>query len=192
MLAVGIALADDKPLTVKNVLSVTAVNVVKRISDLSELLLLIGHGHTLENAVVTAAKALRLVVGKYSVLGNFAVMRDNISGDSLHDILHLMLRDRYRSLRDDMTLTVTEQNLHCYLRIVFFYICQVDNGSGNAVANLVDMTRVTFFKHFLTSQFYIRALKKKESLPSSQDAHVHYLISIFYLLLMHTFSFVPV
>ena len=58
MLCLGIALTENEPVAVQNVLPVKGIHGENIPCDLRELFLFPGHGHSLENAVVAAADAV--------------------------------------------------------------------------------------------------------------------------------------
>ena len=55
VVAPGVALAEDQPCAVQNVLPVIRISVIHTFGDLAECFLLLGHRHPFENAVVAAA-----------------------------------------------------------------------------------------------------------------------------------------
>ena len=57
--------------------------MIHTFGDLAECFLLLGHRHPFENAVVTAADTVRLVIGEVSVLRHFHIIRVQISGNAM-------------------------------------------------------------------------------------------------------------
>ena len=51
---------------------------------LRQRFLLLGHGHSLEDAVVAAADAVCLVVGKVTVLRHFHIVHGEVSGNAVN------------------------------------------------------------------------------------------------------------
>lgn len=83
VVAPGVALAEDQPCAVQNVLPVIGISVIHTFGNLAECFLLLGHRHSLKNAVVAAADSFRLVIGEVSVLRHFHIIRVQISGNAM-------------------------------------------------------------------------------------------------------------
>ena len=83
--------------------------MIHTFGDLAECFLLLRDRHPFEDAVVAAADSFCLVIGKVSVLRHFHIICVQIPADTLHDGIHLVLRDVYRTLRDDVADAVADE-----------------------------------------------------------------------------------
>lgn len=115
--------------------------------DLAENFLLLRDWHPFEDAIVTAADSFCLVIGKASVLRHFHIIQVQIPADTLHNGIHLIQRDVYGTLRDDVADTVADENLHSNPGIFFFSVRRIHQSAGNTVSHLVRVARIYFFKH---------------------------------------------
>ena len=70
-----IALAEDEPCFVNDVLPIRGICVIHTFGDLTENFLLLRDRHPFEDAVVAAADSFCLVIGKASVLRHFHIIR---------------------------------------------------------------------------------------------------------------------
>ena len=115
--------------------------------NLAEGFLLLRDRHSFEDTVVAAADSFCLVVGKASVLRHFHIIRVQIPADTLHNGVHLILRNVYGTLRDDVTDTVADEDFHGNPGIFFFSVRRIHQGAGDAVRHLIRVARIYFFKH---------------------------------------------
>lgn len=86
-------------------------------------------------------------MGEVSVLRHFLDADLHIPGDTADNVRDFALRDMYGSLCDNVTHSVTEQDFHGNLRIVFFSVCGIHDCPRNTVCEFVRMRRVYFLKH---------------------------------------------
>ena len=147
MYGFSVALADDETVTVQDILAVTAVNPVKKYSDVLQLSLFLCDRHSFEDAVVTAAYSVFLVIRKVSVLQHFYIIYDKVPGDTANRRFHIFRREMYRCLRNDMAHAVTEQDFHGNPRVFFLPVCQINESARNSVRHFVRVGGVYFFKH---------------------------------------------
>ena len=145
-----IALTEDQPCLINDVLPIRGICVKHTFSDLTEGFLLLRDRHPLEDAIVAAADSFCLVPGKASVLRHFHIIRVQIPADTLHDGVHLVLQDVYRTLRDDVADAVTEQNLHSDPGIFLFPVRRIHQSAGDTVRHLIRVARIYFLKHGFT------------------------------------------
>ena len=104
--------------------------------------------HALEDSVVAAAQALRLVGGQMRILIHLAVVHDHtFTGDAGDGVLHECGGDMYRGLRNDMTDPVADQHLHRDAGIGLYGIGIVYQCTGDAVRDFVRVRRIHFFDH---------------------------------------------
>ena len=118
--------------------------------DLRQLFLLLGHGHSPEDAVISAADAVCLVVGKVTVLRHFHIVHGEISGNAVNGGGHIRLVQLDRGFRNDVAHTVTNKDFHRNVGICFFSVCQVNECPSDSVSHLVRVARIDFFKHGVT------------------------------------------
>ena len=140
----SIALAEDEPVAVQNVLPVSGVSFVDGAGDAGELLLLRCDTHSFEDAVVAAAKTVTLVVGEMCILSDLGVIKREVTGDTVDDAFDVLSRQMRRCLRNDVTNMMTEQDFDCDARVGLLRIGKVDQGSGDAVCDFIRMGRIHF------------------------------------------------
>lgn len=87
----GIALAEDEPCFVNDVLPIRGISVIYTFGDLTECFLLLRDRNPFEDAVVPAEDSFRLVIGKTSVLRHFQIVRVQISCDAMDNGFHFIL-----------------------------------------------------------------------------------------------------
>ena len=150
MLCLGIALTEDEPVTVQNVLPVMGMHGENVPCDLRQLFLLLGHGHSFEDAIVTAADAVCLVIGKVTVLRHFRIVHGEISGNAVSGGNNLRLVQHDGGFHYDVAHTVADEDFNSDAGIFCFLVCQVDKRTGNPVRHLVRVARIYFFKHGVT------------------------------------------
>lgn len=92
MVSIGVALADDDPAVVDDVLAIKGVGIVDVSGNAHQFLLLGSHRHTLEDAVVTAADSTTLISGKVDILGNFGVINIEEACDAVNGGSHIINR----------------------------------------------------------------------------------------------------
>ena len=109
--------------------------------------MLLGHGHSLEDAIVAAANGVFLIVGQMSVLGNNYHFGSDIPGDAVNRRLHGSVVQRSGSLDHHMTGAMTNEHLHSDFGVVLCGVRQVNNRTCNTVSHLIRVGRVDFFKH---------------------------------------------
>ena len=150
MLCLGIALTENEPVTVQNVLPIIGIHGENVPCDLRELFLLLGHGHSFEDAVVTAADTVCLVIGKVTVLRHFHIVHSEVSSNAVNGGGDFLYRNTHRSLRNDVAHAVTDEHFHGDAGIFCFLVCQVNERTGNSVCHLIRVARIYFFKHGVT------------------------------------------
>ena len=147
MLRLDIALTENEPVTVQNVLAVIGIHRENVPCDLRERLLLLSHGHPLEDAVVAAANAVCLVVGKVTVLRHFHIVYSKISGNAVNGGSHTCLIQRDGGFRNDVAHAMTDEDLHSDAGIICFCIRQIHQRTGDPVCYLIRVARIYFLKH---------------------------------------------
>ena len=145
----GIALADDQPDAIHDVFSIGEVLTIDSMSNCRQFLLLLGEGHSLEDAVVTAAEAVLLIFRKVCVLLDDIDVCQNHTGDSHDGFSDFFFVEGSSRFNDRMANAVSNQNFHCDFGIILCCICQVNNRTGNTVSYLVRVRRIHFFNHTL-------------------------------------------
>ena len=153
-LCAHIALAEDQPCLVNDVLPIRRVSVIHTFCDLAECFLLLRDRHPFEDAVVAAADSFCLVIGKTSVLRHFHIIQVQIPADTLHNGIHLIQRDVYGTLRDDVADTVADENLHSNPGIFFFSVRRIHQSAGDTVRHLIRVARIYFLKHGFTPSLH--------------------------------------
>ena len=83
MLGFGIALADNQPSLIEDVFAVCGERRVDGSGNAGQNSLLLGHGYTLEDAVVTTVDRFALVARQNAILGNFHIINEQITGDAV-------------------------------------------------------------------------------------------------------------
>ena len=111
---------------------------------------LLGHGHSPEDAVISAADAVCLVVGKVTVLRHFRIVHGEISGNAANGGGYIYFVQWSGSFRNDVAHTVTNKDFHRNVGICFFSVCQVNERTGNSVCHLIRVAGIYFFKHGVT------------------------------------------
>ena len=122
--------------------------------NLAEGFLLLRDRHSFEDTVVAAADSFCLVVGKASVLRHFHIIRVQIPADTLHNGVHLILRNVYGTLRDDVTDTVADEDFHSNPGIFFFPVRRIHQCAGDSVGHLIRVARIYFLKHGFTPSLH--------------------------------------
>ena len=150
MLCLGIALTEDESVTVQNVFAVKGMFGENAPCDLRQLFLLLGHGHSLEDAVISAADAVCLVFGKVTVLRHFHIVHSEVSSNAVNGGGDFLYRNTHRSLRNDVAHAVTDEHFHGDAGIFCFLVCQVNERTGNSVCHLIRVAGIYFFKHGVT------------------------------------------
>ena len=92
---VCIALANDQPVAIKDVLTVIRIVLIHNLCDLSEVFLFWCHRCAFEDAVVSAADLIFLVIGKMHILWNDLIIHTYITRDSLCDFYSFIKCDIY-------------------------------------------------------------------------------------------------
>ena len=118
--------------------------------DLRQLFLLLGHGHSLEDAVIAAADAVCLVIGKVTVLRNFRIVNGKVSCNAVNGGNNLRLVQHDGGFHYDVAHAVADEDFNSDAGIFCFLVCQVDKRTGNPVRHLVRVARIYFFKHGVT------------------------------------------
>ena len=118
--------------------------------DFGQLFLLLGHGHSLEDAVIAAADAVCLVVSKVTVLRHFHIVHSEVSGNAMNGGGHICLIQLDGGFCNDVAHAVTDEDFHSDARIFCFLVCQVDKSTGDSVRHLIRVARIYFFKHGVT------------------------------------------
>ena len=150
MLCLGIALTENEPVTVQNVLPIIGIHGENVPCDLRELFLLLGHGHSFEDAVVTAADTVCLVIGEVTVLRYFHIVHGKVSGNAVNYGGDICLVQHDGSFRNNVAHAVADEYLHSDAGIFCFLVCQVNERTGNSVCHLVRVAGIYFFKHGVT------------------------------------------
>ena len=115
-----------------------------------QLFLLLGHGHSLKNAVVTTADAVCLVVGEVTVLRHFHIVNGKVSCNAVNSGNNLRLVQHNGGFRNDVAQAVADEDFHGNAGIVFFSVCQVNERPGDSICHLIRVARIYFFKHGVT------------------------------------------
>ena len=118
--------------------------------NLAECFLLLRDRHPLEDAVVAAADSFCLIPGKASVLRHFHIIRVQIPADALHNGIHLIQRNVYGTLRNDVADAVTDEDFHSDPGIFFFPVRRIHQSAGDTVRHLIRVLWIYFFKHDFT------------------------------------------
>ena len=150
MLCLGIALTENEPVAVQNVLTVKGIHGENIPCDLRELFLLHGYGHSLEDAVIATADTVCLVVGEVTVLRHFHIVHGETSGNAVDGGGDIRLVQRNGGFRNDVAHAVTDEHFHGDAGIFCFLVCQVNERTGNSVCHLIRVARIYFFKHGVT------------------------------------------
>ena len=82
-----------------------------------------------------------------SILPVFTVVHNDGTGDAFHrpaDIAAIQLDGGFG---DNVAFAMTDENLYGDFRILRFFVCQVNKGTGNTVSHLVRVARIYFLKH---------------------------------------------
>nr|DAK40850.1 MAG TPA: hypothetical protein [Caudoviricetes sp.] len=146
----GVALADNQSVAVQNVLAVTGMFCIDGMGDGGELFLLLRQRHALEDAVVSAADALRLICSQMLILRYLAVVHDHaFTGDAGHGILYEGGRDMYGGFRNDVADAMPNEDFHGDTGISLYGIGVLHQRAGDAIRQLVGMGRIHFLDHFL-------------------------------------------
>ena len=146
-----IALAEDQSIAVQNVFPVTAIFGIQLLCNPGELFLLFGNRRTTEDAVVATAKAMILIPGQVAVLRDLHIVHSNLSGNAIHSSFDFIKRQGDVRLRDDVADPMSQKNLDRDTRVISLGIRHIHDCTGNAVAQLVRMRRIHFFKHCIPS-----------------------------------------
>ena len=105
---------------------------------------------TLEDAVITAADSVCLVVGKVTVLLHFHIVHGEVSGNAVDSGSDFHLVQSNRSFRNDVARAVADEDFNSDAGIFCFLVCQVNKCSGNSVCHLIRVAGIYFFKHGVT------------------------------------------
>ena len=145
-----IALTENEPVAVQNVLPIIGIHGENVPRDLRQRFLFLGHGHSLEDAVIAAADTVCLVVGEETVLRHFHIVHGEISGNAVNGSGDTRLVQRNRSFRNDVAHTVADEDFNSDAGIFCFLVCQVNERTGNSVCHLIRVAGIYFFKHGVT------------------------------------------
>ena len=88
-----------------------------------------------------------LIPGQMAVLRYFHIVHSDLSGDALDSGGHFKERQGDVRLHDDVANAVAQKDLHSDTGIGDLGVCEVYQRTGDAVAQLVGMRGVDFFKH---------------------------------------------
>ena len=80
-------------------------------------------------------------------LRHLYIIHSDLPGDAVDSSLYLIERNGDVRLHNDVADAVAQKNLHSDARIGNLGICEIHDGSGDAITQLVGMGRVDFFKH---------------------------------------------
>ena len=150
MICVRIALADDKSCLVHDVFPVIGIHAINKVRCLAECLLLIGHRHSLKDAVIAAADLLRLILSKMHILRHLHVIcKGIVTGYPVYDFRNYIFMYIYTCLCDDMADTMSYKHLDRNLRIRIKSVCLVNDGTCDTIRDLVRMHRIYLFKHII-------------------------------------------
>ena len=150
MLCLGIALTENEPVTVQNVLPIIGIHGENVPCDLRELFLLLGHGHSLEDAVIAAADAVCLIFGKVTVLRHFHIVHGKVSGNAVNYGGHIYFVQLDGGFRNNVAHAVADEDFNSDAGIFCFLVCQVNERTGDSVCHLIRVARIYFFKHGVT------------------------------------------
>ena len=145
-----IALTENEPVAVQNVLPIIGIHGENIPCDLRQRFLFLGHGHSLEDAVIAAADTVCLVIGEVTVLRYFHIVHSEISCNAVNGGSDICLVQHDGSFRNDMAHAVTDEDFYGNTGIGFFSVCQVNNRTGNSVRHLIRVAGIYFFKHGVT------------------------------------------
>ena len=165
-----IALAEDEPVSIQNVLTVRVVSLVDGAGDAGELPLLRCDTHSFEDAVVTAAEAITLVIREMRVLGDLCVVQCKVPGDAVDDAFNIYCGQERRGFRNNVTNVMAEQDFYGDARVGLLRIGKVDQSTGDAVCDFIRMGRIHFFIH---SQLPFRARSRRSIVSSIGVAPVY-------------------
>ena len=141
------ALTEDESCFVEDILSIKGIGAVDFSGNLRDFLLFLCKRHALEDAVITAADVLGLILSKMGILRNNLNEDTNAGSKTLYDKSDIRLIDRSRGLDNYMTIAMSDENLNSDFRSIICFISKVDDGSGNPVCNLIRMRWIYFFNH---------------------------------------------
>ena len=150
MLSLGFALTKNEPFAVQNVYAIIGIHLEDVPGDLRQLFLLLGHRHTLEDAVITAADAIYLVIGEVSVLRYFHIVHRKVSGNAVNGGSNICLIHFYGCFRNNVAYAVTDKYLNGNAGIRFFLIGKIHQRTGDPVRHLIRVARINFLKHGVT------------------------------------------
>ena len=109
MIGLCIALADNQAVTVNDVFAVIGASLINIAGNAGEGFLLLGHRHTLEDAVVATAHGLILIASEVWVLRDAQqASGDALTSGALHDGLHVVVVEGGAGLNDDVGITMTD------------------------------------------------------------------------------------
>ena len=119
--------------------SILLINGVQFLRYHRQPVLLLCHGNTAEDPVITAAVFALLVVCKVRILRDLGIVDSHgiVIGDPVHGVSHILPVQRYGCLRNDVTLAVTDQDFHRDARVVFGSVSHVHQCAGNAVGDFI-------------------------------------------------------
>ena len=147
MLCLGIALTENEPVAVQDILAVIRIHGENVPCDLRQLFLFLGHRHSLEDTIVTTADTICLIVGEMTVLRHFCIVHSEVSSNAVNSGGDICFVQSNGSFRNDVAHAVTDEDFHSNTRIFCFLVCQVDKRTGDSVRHLIRVARIYFFKH---------------------------------------------
>ena len=159
----SIALTEDEPVAVQDVLSIRGLPIVDGAGDAGELLLLRCDTHSFEDAVVAAAETVTLVVGEMCVLCDLGIIQGEVPGNTVGDAFDSLSGQMRGGLYDDVAHVMAEEDFHGDARVRLLRIGEVDQSTGDAVCDFIRMCRIYFFIH---GQLPFRA-RSRRSIVSS-------------------------
>ena len=109
-----------------DIFAIAQILVVQTLRDSCEFTLFIGNGCPFKDTVVAAANVSVLICREMYILSDLLVIDLKGTGNALHDRKHLSQGEMLGCFRDDVTHTVTDQNLDSNLRVVSLCVSEVD------------------------------------------------------------------
>ena len=102
-----------------------------------------------------------------SILPVFTVVHNDGTGDAFNRSADIAAIQLDGGFGDNVAFAMTDENLYGDFRILRFFVCQVNKGTGNTVSHLVRVARIYFFKHNV-----ILSLRGADA-PSDHPAELH-------------------
>ena len=141
------ALTEDESCFIENVLSIKGIGTVDFSGNLRDFLLFLCKRHAFEDADITAADVLGLILSKVDILRNNLNEHTNAGSKTLYDKSDIRLIDWSRGFDNDMAVAMSDENLDSDFGSIICFLSKVDDGSGNPVCNLIRMRWIYFFNH---------------------------------------------